>query len=93
MHLGRIITGFLILSIFNMPYGYYTLLRLIVTIGSGAYCIQFLEKKNMNMVYLFGFIAILFNPLIPVYLNKDTWLIIDLIVGGIFFFIHPDRDD
>ena len=75
-----------------MPYGYYTLLRLIVTVGSVAYCVQFLEKKNMNMVYLFGFIAILFNPLIPVYLNKDTWLIIDLIVGGIFFFIHPDQD-
>ena len=76
-----------------MPYGYYTLLRLIVTVGSVAYCVQFLEKKNMNMVYLFGFIAILFNPLIPVYLNKETWLIIDLIVGGIFFFIRPDQDD
>jgi hypothetical protein len=93
MHLGRAITIFLILSIFNMPYGYYTLLRLIVTVGSVAYCVQFLEKKNMNMVYLFGFIAILFNPLIPVYLNKETWLIIDLIVGGIFFFIRPDQDD
>jgi hypothetical protein len=31
-----------------------------------------------------GVIAILFNPIAPVYLDKGTWVVIDLIVAALF---------
>ncbi len=86
----KIVAILLFIGALSMPYGYYQLLRIVVTICSAIFCFQFLEENKMNMVYLFGFIAILFNPLIPIYLDKQTWVIIDIVAGGIFFFINPD---
>tara|TARA_B110000444_G_C18700959_1_gene528939 strand:- start:212 stop:484 length:273 start_codon:yes stop_codon:yes gene_type:complete len=87
--LGKVIAGFLFVGVLNMPYGYYRLLRIIVTISSALYCFQFFEKNKMNMVYLFGFIAILFNPLIPIFFNKEIWIVIDIVVSGLFLYFNP----
>jgi hypothetical protein len=83
-----ILCGILLLvGIADMPIGYYTLLRLVVTIGSVAVVVAEMEKGITPWVIAFGLLALLFNPFIPVYLNdKDAWLPIDLI-GGVLFFI------
>ena len=83
-----VLCGFLLLvGIADMPIGYYTLLRLVVTIGSVAVVVAEMEKGITPWVIAFGLLALLFNPFIPVYLNdKDAWLPIDLI-GGVLFFI------
>ena len=87
--LGKIIAGLLFAGAFNMPYGYYRLLRIIVTICSVLYCYQYFEQNKINMVYLFGFIAILFNPLIPIFFNKEIWMMIDIVVAGLFLYFKP----
>ncbi len=77
----------LLIGIADMPIGYYTLLRLVVTIGSVAVVVAEMEKGITPWVIAFGLLALLFNPIIPVYLNdKDAWMPIDLI-GGVLFFI------
>ena len=83
-----VLCGFLLLvGIADMPIGYYTLLRLVVTIGSVAVVVAEMEKGITPWVLAFGLLALLFNPFIPVYLNdKDAWVPIDLI-GGVLFFI------
>jgi hypothetical protein len=83
-----VLCGFLLLvGIADMPIGYYTLLRLVVTIGSVAVVVAEMEKGITPWVIAFGLLALLFNPFIPVYLNdKDAWVPIDLI-GGVLFFI------
>jgi hypothetical protein len=83
-----ILSGVLLLvGIADMPIGYYTLLRIVVTIGSAAVIVEEMEKGITPWVLAFGLLAILFNPIIPVYLNdKDAWLPIDL-VGGVLFFV------
>lgn len=60
------------------PYSYYTLLRFIVcgVTAYGAYFASELGKKGW--AWTFGIIAILFNPIIPIHLNRSTWAIIDL---------------
>jgi len=88
--LGKVIAGLLFIGIFNMPYGYYRLLRIIVTISSLIFCFQFFEENKMKMVYLFGFIAILFNPLIPIFFNKEIWIVIDILVGLLFLYLKPN---
>jgi urea transporter len=66
------------------PYGYYQLLRW-VTCGVAVY-VAFLayawEKKWAT--YLFGFIAVLFNPLLPIYLLREIWQPIDVICALLF---------
>ena len=79
--------GLLFIGLFDLPIGYYTLLRIVVTIGSVAVVVSEFENGFNFWVITFGLIAILFNPLIPIYLNdKSAWMPID-IIGGIIFVI------
>lgn len=92
-----ICSGLLLLALADMPYGYYTLLRIVVTIGAVVAVIS--EYKNgINFwVIVFGLIAILFNPLIPVYLDdRDVWAPIDIIAAiffGIKSFINENQQE
>ncbi len=66
------------------PYGYYTLLRLVVC-GVSIYVVfQAKKSKQDGWVWGMGFIALLFNPLIPIHLSKGLWAIIDLGVAAVF---------
>jgi len=85
MRLLKLITsGMLFLAIFQLPYGYYNLLRLVVTISSGISSFNAYENKNVGIAILFAIICLLFNPILPIYLDKSMWIPIDIIVG-IFF--------
>ena len=77
----------LFLGLADLPIGYYTLLRIVVTICSVAVVVTEYENGLNFWVITFGLIAIVFNPLIPIYLNdKSAWMPID-IIGGIMFVI------
>lgn len=76
----------LLLCLLPLPYGFYTLLRWVVTAVSVyyAYILYVAQKKGVWMWLLIG-IALLFNPLAPVYLGaKIVWNIIDVVVAGFF---------
>jgi len=63
------------------PYGFFTLLRFVV-FGASAYVAWMAyEMKKEKWVWIFGFLAVLFNPFIVIHLNRELWSIIDLIVG------------
>lgn len=74
----------LIWALGRHPYGYYTLLRFVVC-GVSAYGAYFSSEIIMRKgwVWIFGMIAILFNPIIPIHLDRDTWAIIDVVVAGV----------
>lgn len=77
--------GLLFLGMADLPIGYYAFLRIVVTIGSVSVVVTEFENGLNFWTISFGFIAILFNPLIPVYLNdKAAWMVIDLICGALF---------
>lgn len=66
------------------PYGYYQILRWIVA-GIAlfvAYVAYHLEKQAW--IWIMVIIAILFNPIAPIYLSKETWVLIDLISSIVF---------
>jgi hypothetical protein len=80
-----ICSSLLFLGVANMPIGYYNFLRIMVTIGAVLIIIQELKDGTGMWVVIFGIVAVLFNPLIPVYLGKkENWLLIDLISAVLF---------
>ena len=67
------------------PYGYYQFLRwVILVVGAySAYLAYKLEGKSWP--WIFGIIAVLFNPIIPFTFQRNTWQFIDVVVAIIFF--------
>lgn len=69
----------------GLPYGFFTLLRLVI-FGTTVYLSWLAYKSEQRIwVWLFGFIALVFNPLLPFYLGRDLWVIIDLLVAFFLF--------
>jgi FtsH-binding integral membrane protein len=77
-------TGMLFLAIADLPYGYYQLLRWVVC-GVAIYIAYMAYQWGKAWAtWVFGLIAVLFNPILPVYLTKAIWRPIDLTCGVLF---------
>lgn len=74
----------LLLAIPRLPYGYYIFLRWAVSATALFSAWAAYECKRKFWVFVMGGVAILFNPIIPVHLTKETWIVIDFIVAIVF---------
>jgi hypothetical protein len=86
---GIIAAILLLLSFFDWPYGYYTLLRWVVAGVSIYYAYLLYTTHKDKIAWFWGLviIAILFNPIVPIYLyDKMFWSIIDVVVA-VFFIV------
>ena len=70
----------------SWPYGYFTLLRWVTATSAVLFAFDGYRTRNAWMTWTFAFIAILFNPLVPVYLTREIWLPIDVAVAMVFAF-------
>jgi Na+/serine symporter len=71
----------------HWPYGYYQLLRFVVC-GAGAYVAYMAYNwQKIWVVWLFVFIALLFNPLIVIHLSRELWQPIDFICAVLFIIV------
>ena len=75
-----------LLAVLPLPYGFYTFLRLAVSVA-GVFAAIELRREDNFLWLLFGAIVLLFNPIIPIYLTREVWFPIDLIVAGCFAWI------
>lgn len=82
-----IISGiFLLLAIpSGWPYDFYILLRWVIFISSAIVAWGFYKSKLPAWIFIFGAIAFLFNPILPIHLTKSDWVPIDLISSFLFF--------
>jgi len=79
-----IIAFLLLIAVLPLPYGYYIFLRWI-TCGMAIFTAYIAYQWEAKWaVWVFVPIAILFNPVVPIHLDKETWVIIDIIVAIIF---------
>jgi hypothetical protein len=78
-----IIAAILFISIADLPYGFYTVMRIVVPLLSAIYLFfAYIMSDGFNLMMIPNvLIVILWNPILPVYLDKDTWVIIDAIAG------------
>ena len=79
--IGIALSVFLFIGVFSLPYWYYTLLRFVSTVGfCGMAFLCFDQEKKILMFAALG-LAFLFNPLYPIYMSKDSWVIWDAIAS------------
>ena len=72
----------LLFAILPLPYVYYFLLRILIT-GFALFCVYLeLNEKDHDeknkWLLLFGLLALIYNPIVPVHLTKLLWVIINL---------------
>ena len=73
----------LLWALADNPYGYYQILRWVIVgiAGYSAY-IAYEHRKNI-WAWIFGIIAVFYNPIAPIYLDREIWAVIDVIVAAI----------
>ena len=59
-------------------YGFYTLARWLIT-ATALVNLTLLLEKSPGLVAANGLLALVFNPIIPLGLGRELWLVLDLI--------------
>jgi hypothetical protein len=81
------------IAVLPLPYGFYMLLRLAVC-GCTAYLAYYSYKVGLQgWAWALAIMAVLFNPLVPVYLFKGPWIIIDLGSAALLYFHRKASDN
>ena len=86
----------------DLAYGYYTFIRVLSLFGMlvlGFLWLMIAEKPLSPIMIVLTVILVLFNPIIPIYLDKETWIVLDtisaftlLVVGGYVWFTKKDLE-
>lgn len=86
-----LVAALLVWALAKHPIGYYTVLRLVTcsVCAYGAYLA--VQWKQIGWAFVFGTIALLFQPLIALRMTKQTWVYVDVVtavflVATIFLF-------
>ena len=75
------------IGLFPMPYGYYFLSRLVVFVCAIYFAMQLNDQSDTTWVWIFGFLALLYNPFIPIHLgSKGLWIIVNIATVALFLF-------
>lgn len=77
-----------LIALLPLPYGYYMFLRIAVSLGSGAAIYYgFKQEKVPPWAWASIATAILFNPIIPIHLTREIWMIFNIASAALFGFI------
>ena len=77
---------FLILAIGPWPAWYYVLLEILVCPYAAYFGYKAYKKKDVQWACIFGGMAVLYNPIFPIYLySKFAWIILN-ILSSIFIY-------
>lgn len=76
----------LLLAFLDWDYWFFQLLRWVVCFSAVYIAYQNYLKDNIYFPWAFGIIAVLFNPINPIHLDRDMWAVIDVIVAVFFVF-------
>jgi len=79
-----IAAAMLLAAVGEWPYAYYQFMRWAVCAAAVFVAYKGWTFKRAWAVWVFCFVAILFNPLVPFHIKRDTWQVIDLAAAAAF---------
>ena len=80
------------MCLFDMPYGFYQLVRFVALIGFVILSYQANQRNRQVEMIIYGALALLFQPFLKIALGREIWNIVDVLVGIVLIitlFIKP----
>jgi ribosomal protein L40E len=74
--------GLLLLGLGDLEYGYYTLLRWVVSAVAFYTASVFLKTRDTGWTWVFAVVGLMFNPIFPVELGRAAWALVDIAVAA-----------
>ena len=74
----------LLVAAIHLPQGYYVLLRHVVCLTASLLSWFSYVSNKHAWVWIMGFIALFFNPIIPLHFGREVWLVADVLVAVLF---------
>ncbi len=82
----------LFICLFDMPYGYYQLVRYLAMMLFLYFAFKEYQENNQTIAYVYFGLAVLFQPFFKIALGREIWSVIDVVVGiGLLFTIFRDK--
>jgi len=69
------------LCLADMPYGFYQFVRFIGLVGFAILAYQANQQNNQTEAFIYGALALLFQPFFKISLGRELWSVIDVVVG------------
>lgn len=80
-------TAIIVPEYFKVPYAFYNIIRLFA-FSSLAYIVYYLfRKKELILSFIVILPTIIYNPLSPIFLTRNIWISVDIIIILILFII------
>lgn len=71
----------LFLCLFDMPYGFYQIVRFIALIVFSILAFKANRQNKNTLMIIYGSLALLFQPFFKIVLGREIWNIVDVVVG------------
>lgn len=75
----------LLWALADNPYGYYQILRWVIAGITGYSAYLAYEQGKNAWIWILAITAIMFNPIAPIHLDRETWSVLNIIVAAIIF--------
>lgn len=75
----------MLLALSDMPYGYYQVLRIVACLASVVLSAAAWKAGREGWAAAFALLAITFNPIIRLALEREQWAIVNLVAALCFF--------
>lgn len=85
--LNLILAALMLLCLFPMPYGFYTLMRFGAMVAFAWMSYGYWQKKKDEYAIVFGALALLFQPFVKIALGRTVWNIVDVTVAILLVWI------
>lgn len=78
----------LAIALLPLPYAYYMLLRVVIFGVSAYLAVAAFSAGKTELTWMLAINALIYNPVFPVHMTKDVWIIINLLTIGLLVKIY-----
>ena len=82
-----VVAVMLLLCLFDMPYGYYNLVRFVTMAASIYLAYKEFAEGSKELGIAFVVLALLFQPFVKIVLGRTIWNVVDVVVAGFLVFM------
>lgn len=74
------LVAIIIPEFFKVPYAFYNIVRILSFSSLGYIAYYLFKQKEIFLLFFIGMFTILYNPLMPIFLLRSIWIIIDILI-------------